>query len=81
MQAIAGRANIDGRPYDGSAAEAVTMISKLLDEPRKVIWCLHDRAPIKPYGINTGPATKMLEEKTRSRVMNLAPAKVYSVFE
>lgn len=80
IQAIAGRANIDGRPYDGSAAEAATLISKLLGEPERVIWCLHDEAPIKPWRINTTAATEMLERETRSKVVALPPVTSYELF-
>ncbi|THX49389.1 hypothetical protein D6D06_08572 [Aureobasidium pullulans] len=80
IQAIAGRANIDGRPFDGSAAEAATMIGKLLGQPERVIWCLHDEAPIKPWTIDTTAATDMIQSKTRSRVMELRPAQPYNLF-
>lgn len=69
--AIAGRANIDGRPYDGSAAEAATDIVKWLGEPEKVIWCLHDDAPIKPWRVDTTAATEMVEQSTRTKVLTL----------
>ncbi|KAF4871599.1 UPF0173 metal-dependent hydrolase [Colletotrichum siamense] len=55
IQAIAGRANLNGRPFDGSAAQFAVQVSKLLGEPKKVIWCLHDEAPIKPWTVD--PAT------------------------
>ncbi|KAF4895510.1 UPF0173 metal-dependent hydrolase [Colletotrichum fructicola] len=53
IQAIAGRANLNGRPFDGSAAQFAVQVSKLLGEPKKVIWCLHDEAPIKPWTVDT----------------------------
>lgn len=40
--ALAGRANLNGRPYDGSAADFITEKIKWLGEPKTVIWCLHD---------------------------------------
>ncbi|KAF2150955.1 Metallo-hydrolase/oxidoreductase [Myriangium duriaei CBS 260.36] len=80
IQAIAGRANIDGRPYDGSAAQASTMICKLLGEPKQVIWCLHDEGVIKPWRIKTDAATKMVESETGSRIVNLEPKELYTVF-
>ncbi|KAI8220329.1 hypothetical protein K4K54_008668 [Colletotrichum sp. SAR 10_86] len=52
IQAIAGRANLNGRPFDGSAAQFAVQVSKLLGEPKKVIWCLHDEAPIKPWTVD-----------------------------
>lgn len=39
---IAGRANLNGRPFDGSAAMFATKLVKWMGEPEKVIWCLHD---------------------------------------
>lgn len=40
---IAGRANHDGRPFDGSAAQFVAKQLHWLDEPETVIWCMHDQ--------------------------------------
>jgi hypothetical protein len=42
IMAIAGRANFNGRPFDGSAAEFAVQKIKWIGEPQKVIWCLHD---------------------------------------
>ncbi|GIZ45812.1 hypothetical protein CKM354_000896300 [Cercospora kikuchii] len=81
IQAIAGRANLNGRPFDGSAAQFAVKVSRWLDEPEKVIWCLHDDAPIKPWTVNVQPATKMLEEQTSSRVLDLPPGKMIELFE
>lgn len=69
IQAIAGRANLNGRPFNGSAAQFAVQVSRWLGEPRQVLWCLHDDAPIKPWRVDVEPATKLLEEKTRSRVV------------
>lgn len=44
IMAIAGRANLNGRPFDGSAAEFAAMKLDWLGKPSKVIWCLHDEA-------------------------------------
>lgn len=52
IMAIAGRANLNGRPFDGSAAEFAAMKVGWLGQPSKVIWCLHDEAYvflISPY--------------------------------
>ncbi|GME56076.1 hypothetical protein K469DRAFT_693043 [Neofusicoccum parvum] len=38
----AGIGNKDGRPFDGSAAEFLEEEIKWLDNPERVIWCLHD---------------------------------------
>lgn len=40
--AIAGRANLNGRPFNGSAADFALKMVKWLGEPEKVVWCLHD---------------------------------------
>ena len=71
IQAIAGRANLNGRPYDGSAAQFAVQTAKQLGEPQRVIWCLHDDAPIKPWKVDVGPATQALEAECRSRVTAL----------
>ncbi|PSK33921.1 Phosphatidylinositol 4-kinase stt4 [Elsinoe australis] len=66
IQAIAGRANLNDRPFDGSAAEFAVKTSQWLGEPEKVIWCLHDDSPIKPSRVNTAPATDLIHQETRS---------------
>ncbi|KAI5363916.1 hypothetical protein Slin15195_G095710 [Septoria linicola] len=81
IQAIAGRANLNGRPFDGSAARFATDVSKWLKEPERVIWCLHDDAPIKPWTVDVAPATRLLEESTRSRVLSLELGHLATLFE
>lgn len=39
---IAGRANLNGRPYNGSGAMFAKSLSQWLGEPERIIWCLHD---------------------------------------
>uniref|UniRef100_A0A4E9DRG4 Metallo-beta-lactamase domain-containing protein n=1 Tax=Gibberella zeae TaxID=5518 RepID=A0A4E9DRG4_GIBZA len=68
IQAIAGRGNLNGRPFDGSAAQFAVKLSKLLGEPKKMIWCMHDDMPIPPRSLNLGPATQAIENETSSRV-------------
>ncbi|EMC96068.1 hypothetical protein BAUCODRAFT_148902 [Baudoinia panamericana UAMH 10762] len=80
IQAIAGRANIDGWPFDGSAAEAASDICRWLGQPQRVIWCLHDDAPIKPWRIDTKAATEMVEAVTKSRIHSLDHAVKVKVF-
>jgi len=80
IQAIAGRANLNGRPYDGSAAQFAVDVSRWLGEPETAIWCLHDGAPIKPWSVDVGPATRLLEEQTRSRVVSLELGKSTVLF-
>ncbi|CAK7207624.1 hypothetical protein SEUCBS139899_010434 [Sporothrix eucalyptigena] len=68
---IAGRANLDGRPWQGSAAEFAVQQVKWLGEPTTVIWCLHDRGPLKPYYIDTKAATEAVQRETASKVIDL----------
>ncbi|KAM0387376.1 hypothetical protein ACHAQC_010745 [Fusarium culmorum] len=68
IQAIAGRGNLNGRPFDGSAAQFAVKLSKLLGEPKKMIWCMHDDMPIPPRSLNFRPATQAIESETSSRV-------------
>lgn len=42
--AVAGRANLDGRPYDGSAAEFIKKQLDWIEQPETVIWSLYDQA-------------------------------------
>lgn len=39
---IGGRGNLNGRPFDGSAAQFAVKEAKLLGEPEKIIWSLYD---------------------------------------
>ncbi|KAE8325363.1 hypothetical protein BDV39DRAFT_206901 [Aspergillus sergii] len=77
---IAGRANINGRPFDGSAAQFALNEVRWLDEPRSIIWCLHDESPIKPYRIDTEAATAMVEENSASRLTHLAYGRPFHLF-
>ncbi|KAI5848954.1 hypothetical protein BZA05DRAFT_475267 [Tricharina praecox] len=78
--AAAGRAVLDGEPWQGSAAEFLAAQCRWLKEPERVFWCLHDEQPLKPYRIRTEAATKMVEERTRSKVWTLTPAVRYRLF-
>lgn len=42
--AVAGRANLDGRPYDGSAAEFIKTQLDWIGQPETVIWSLYDQS-------------------------------------
>ncbi|KAF2650003.1 Metallo-hydrolase/oxidoreductase [Lophiostoma macrostomum CBS 122681] len=81
IQAIAGRANLNGRPFDGSAAQFAVQVCEWLGEPEKVIWCLHDDSPIKPWTVNVKPATDLIQSRTRSRVVALTLAESTAVFD
>jgi hypothetical protein len=71
IQAIAGGENLNGRPLDGSAAQFAVQMSKLLGEPKKVIWCMHVDQLIAPKRLDVGPATQAIEKETSSRVATL----------
>ncbi|KAF6832008.1 beta-lactamase domain protein [Colletotrichum plurivorum] len=77
---IAGRANLNGRPYDGSAASFAVEQIRWLSQPGKVYWCLHDEAPIRPFRVDTAAATAMVHAKTPSRVEELAYATPTQLF-
>ena len=81
IQAIAGRANLNGRPFDGSAAQFAVKACQWLGEPKKVIWCLHDDAPIKPWTVDVKPATDLVQAQTSSQVLNLTLAEPTTIFE
>lgn len=78
--AIAGRANLNGRPYDGSAAEFACKQIKWLGEPERVLWCLHDRMPIRPLYVDTKAATDSVHRETKTKVVDLKPARVWKVW-
>uniref|UniRef100_L7IT35 Metallo-beta-lactamase domain-containing protein n=1 Tax=Pyricularia oryzae (strain P131) TaxID=1143193 RepID=L7IT35_PYRO1 len=48
--AIAGRANLNGRPFDGSAAQFAVKEVEWLGSPSKVIWALHDETSYRRGG-------------------------------
>ncbi|KAL2849294.1 hypothetical protein BJX68DRAFT_276015 [Aspergillus pseudodeflectus] len=72
--AIAGRANLNGRPFDGSSADFASMKVEWLGRPREVIWCLHDEACIPPWRIDTAAATRAVEKNGKTRVLSLPHA-------
>ncbi|KAK6859482.1 hypothetical protein PG995_003118 [Apiospora arundinis] len=67
---IAGRANFNGRPFDGSAAEFASRQVEWLGSPSQVIWCLHDET------IDTTAATSAVEKNGKSKVLDLKHAEV-----
>lgn len=81
LLAIAGRANLNGRPFDGSAADFVVNEIKWIGEPSRVIWHLHDRGAINPKFMKTEAATEKVHKETKSKVVDLEPAKMYKLFE
>lgn len=47
---IAGRANYNGRPFDGSAAQFALKQAEWLERPQRIIWCMHDERYCGPLG-------------------------------
>lgn len=78
--AIAGRANHNGRPWNGSSAEYARNLIKWIGEPKEVIWCLHDKGAINPKYIDTKAATKLVESDTKTKVIELEHTVVHKVF-
>ncbi|KAL5358855.1 hypothetical protein BJX96DRAFT_173824 [Aspergillus floccosus] len=68
---IGGRGNLNGRPFNGSAAQFAAMEAKWLDEPEKVIWCLLDEFLIPPFEADMRRATGLLEKETTSKVVKV----------
>ncbi|KAH6698483.1 hypothetical protein BKA61DRAFT_682513 [Leptodontidium sp. MPI-SDFR-AT-0119] len=77
---IAGRGNLNGRPFDGSAAEFAVQEVKWLGEPSKLVWCLHDEGAINPKFIKTDAATKLVEKETKTKVIALEHNTVWNIF-
>lgn len=80
LLAMAGRANLNGRPFDGSAADFVVDEIKWIGEPGKVIWHLHDKGAVNPKYMKTEAATEKVHKETKSKVVDLEPLKVYKLF-
>ena len=78
--AIAGRANLNGRPFNGSAADFIVQEIKWLGEPSKVIWCLHDEGALNPKYIKTEAATERVSAETKSMVVTLKHADRFELF-
>ncbi len=77
-----GRANLDGRPFEGSLAEFATEVVRWTGEPAQVIWCLHDRQPIsRPYAVDTTVATESIHKHTSSKVVDLEHIRAVRLFE
>lgn len=77
---MAGRANLNGRPFDGSAAEFALKETRWIGEPDKVIWCLHDRSPLNPKFMDTTSVDALIEKETKTKIWSLEPAKTYDLF-
>ncbi|OAL43319.1 hypothetical protein IQ07DRAFT_297840 [Pyrenochaeta sp. DS3sAY3a] len=70
---VAGRANHDGRPFDGSAAQFAVKQIHWLGQPETVIWCMHDESCIAPYRVDITGAMMSVEQETTSNILALTP--------
>lgn len=80
LLAVAGRANLNGRPFDGSGAQFMKQQLKWLGEPAKVVWCMHDDSCIKPLSTDTRAADEMVAKETKCELWTLEPGKRYELF-
>ncbi|CCT66583.1 uncharacterized protein FFB20_14630 [Fusarium fujikuroi] len=74
-----GRANLDGRPFQGSAAEFLVKQAKWLSEPTSIYFCLHDPSIIKPLRVDVNAAKQMLQQETAATVIDTLLGKVYTL--
>ncbi|CVL06431.1 hypothetical protein FPRO06_02013 [Fusarium proliferatum] len=74
-----GRANLDGRPFQGSAAEFLVKQAKWLGEPASIYFCLHDPSIIKPLRVDVNAAKQMLQQETAATVIDTQLGKVYTL--
>ncbi|KAH6842259.1 hypothetical protein B0I37DRAFT_381528 [Chaetomium sp. MPI-CAGE-AT-0009] len=79
--AIAGRPNFNGRPFDGSAAEFAVQEINWIGQPPRVVWCLHDQGPLKPFSVDTRAATELVHRNTSTQVVELGHGEIFKVFE
>ncbi|KAH6684921.1 hypothetical protein F5X68DRAFT_233356 [Plectosphaerella plurivora] len=77
--ALAGRANLDGRPFNGSAAQFIVKMIEWLRQPKTVIWCLHDESSLRPWRVDTAGADELVDSQTASRVLTLEAAVVTEI--
>ncbi|GKT64408.1 beta-lactamase domain protein [Colletotrichum tofieldiae] len=80
VMGIAGRANHNGRPFEGSAAQFAVKELQWLQEPKKVIWCLHDESLLPPFKVDTAPAAQLVKQETKVEVVDLPYAEPYILF-
>ncbi|KPI34677.1 uncharacterized protein AB675_45 [Cyphellophora attinorum] len=76
-----GRANHNGRPFQGSAAQFLTNQLQWLGNPPEVFFSLHDKSIIKPYYTDTTAAKLMMERDGRTRVVDTELGKQYELFQ
>ncbi|KAF0637908.1 hypothetical protein FPSE5266_03750 [Fusarium pseudograminearum] len=74
-----GRANLNGRPFQGSAAEFLVKQTKWLGEPNNVFFCLHDVNIIKPFTVDITGAKRLIEQETPGKAIDTQPGQVYTL--
>ncbi|KAF5981543.1 hypothetical protein FCOIX_4191 [Fusarium coicis] len=79
IMGVGGRANLDGRPFQGSAAEFLVKQAKWLGEPSSIYFCLNDQNIIKPFRADVTAAKDNLEQETAARAIDTQPGKVYNL--
>ncbi|KAJ9419777.1 hypothetical protein QL093DRAFT_2565743 [Fusarium oxysporum] len=74
-----GRANLDGRPFQGSAAEFLVKQTQWLGEPAKILFCLHDQNIIRPFTVDITGAKTMVEQETSAKAIDTQPGEMYTL--
>lgn len=80
---VAGQGNLNGRPVSSSGADFMVQQLKLLLEPPRVMWCLCDDSPVKPYRVITSGeqgVTAKVERETASRVIQIQHGTPYQLW-
>lgn len=80
---VAGQGNLNGRPVSHSPADFVVQELKVLGEPERVMWCLCDELPIKPFrSLTTGRdgVTEKVGRETQSQVVSVSHGEMYKVW-
>lgn len=62
-------------------AEFLLQEVQWLDQPERVIFALHDQAPIQPFFTNVNKAEELIKERTKSEIPHLEYAKEYVIWD
>jgi hypothetical protein len=79
--AIAGQPCVNGAGFSGTVSEFIVDSIHRLDEPKKVVWALHDKSPIPPYYIDTSALDEAVQKQTRSEILTLHHAVPQVIFD
>lgn len=80
---VAGQGNLNGRPVSYSAADFIVEELKMLREPARVMWCLCDDSPVKPYRVITSGeegVTSKVKRETTCQVISAEPGAPYQLW-